>query len=95
MYLLVYFFVRMGNFFNGLAHELYNWLWRPATTFTVLILCYVLFEFISIVVEHLEREIDTSAVDTRLMIQGRLLSMEGRLKAIENKLDRIERALSR
>lgn len=59
------------------------------------ILCYVLFKLISIVAEQLESEIDTSAVDSRLMIQGRLLSMEGRLKAIENKWDRIERALRR
>jgi hypothetical protein len=52
-------------------------------------------QILSILMKHLENEIETKAVETRLIIQGRLLTIEGRLSGIENKLDRIERALNK
>jgi hypothetical protein len=45
--------------------------------------------------KHLENVIETKATETRLIIQGRLLTIDGRLSGIENKLDRIERALNK
>ena len=92
---IVYLFYLAANYLVGLAHELYAWLWKTATTFTVLTISCVLFQILSILMKHLENEIETKAAETRLIIQGRLLTIEGRLSGIENKLDRIERALNK
>jgi hypothetical protein len=71
------------------------WLWRPATTFTVLLFSYIVFQAISILLKQVENKIETAAIDARLIVQGRLLTIEGRLSGIEAKLDRIERVLNR
>ena len=92
---IVYLFYLAANYLVGLAHELYAWLWKTATTFAVLTISYVLFQILSILMKHLKNEIETKAAETRLIIQGRLLTIEGRLSGIENKLDRIERALNK
>jgi len=88
-------FILAARYLYGLAHELYGWLWKGATTFTVLVAAYVLFQVWSILLKAVERQVETTAEDTRLIIQGRLMAIEGRLAGIENKLDRIERALSK
>jgi hypothetical protein len=92
---IVYLFYLAAHYLYGLAHELYSWLWRPATTFTVLLFSYIVFQAISILLKQVENKIETAAIDARLIIQGRLLTIEGRLSGIEDKLDRIERVLNR
>jgi hypothetical protein len=81
---IVYLFYLAANYLVGLAHELYAWLWKTATTFTVLTISYVLFQILSILMKHLENEIETKAAETRLIIQGRLLTIEGRLSGIQD-----------
>lgn len=93
MDVIVYLAILSGHFVYRLLYDVYAWLWKPATAFTAIVIAYVLFQVISILIEKLEDDIETSAIDTRLILQGQLLAMEGRLKAIESKLDRIERSL--
>ena len=92
---IIYLIFLAARYLYGLAQELYGWLWKGATTFTVLLATYILFQVWSILLKSMEKQVETSAEDTKLIIQGRLLAIEGRLAGIENKLDRIERALSK
>jgi hypothetical protein len=55
---IVYLFYLAAHYLVGLTHELYAWLWKTATTFTVLIVSYVLFQILSILMKHLENEIE-------------------------------------
>jgi len=92
---VIYLFILAARYLYGLAHELYAWLWKGATTFTVLLATYVLFQVWSILLRSTEKQVETTAADTRLIVQGRLMAIEARLAAIKNKLDRIERALNK
>jgi hypothetical protein len=94
MYAIVYLFMFAGHYVMAFAREVYASLWTTPSTFTVVLVSYVLFQALSILLKHIENEVETTAIDTRLIIQGRLLTTEGRLSGIENKLDRIERALN-